>query len=87
MLPEWLDADTLRTGALVVLGVMVVVAVLVARFVQKMVMKVVLLGVLVGLGILVWAERAELADCARTCDCRLLGRDVEVPRCVDQPGA
>ena len=87
MLPGWLDADALRTGALVVLAVVVVLGVLVARFVQKMVVKVVLLGVLVGVGVLVWAERIELGDCARTCDCRLLGRDVEVPRCLDRPDA
>lgn len=79
MLPKSLDPDTLRTGALVVVGVIVVVAFLVMRMVQKMVLKVIFLGLLAGIGVFVWYERAELADCRPGATCRVAGFDVQVP--------
>ena len=90
MLPDWLDPSTLRTVAAVAIVVILVAAFLIMRFVQKMILRVVVLGIAVGLAAGVWAERAELRDCARTCDCRFFGFEVEPPaavreRCSTQP--
>jgi hypothetical protein len=35
--------------------------------------------VLVAIGALAWYERADLADCAKTCECKILGFDVTIP--------
>jgi hypothetical protein len=86
MLPKSLDPDTLRTVGLVALAVIVVLALLIMRMVQKMVLKVIFLGLLVGLGTFVWYERTDLADCAKTCACSLLGVDVQVPDCPTPSG-
>ena len=78
-LPSWADVDNLRTIILVALVVVVVVMLLVVRFVQKIMLKLTLLAVLglvVGVG---WWQRADLSDCAKTCSCRVLWQDVEIP--------
>jgi hypothetical protein len=79
MLPKSFDPDTLRTVALVTIAVLVVVAFLVMRAIQKMVLKVIFLGILAGIGVFVWYERAELADCRPGTTCRVAGFDVQVP--------
>ena len=91
MLPDWLDPSTLRTVSGVGIVTILVAALVVARWVQKMVVRVVVIGIAVGLAAGVWAERAELSDCARTCDCRFFGFDVQPPaafrdRCADAGG-
>jgi hypothetical protein len=79
MLPKSLDPDALRTVALVALAVLVVLALVVMRAIQKMVLKVIFLGILAGIGVFVWYERAELADCRPNTTCRVAGFDVQVP--------
>lgn len=90
VLPDWLDVDTLRWLIPVIIIVVLVVMVLIARFVTKMVTKVILLVILAIFGVSLWAQRADLGDCADTCKCRLYGQEVEIPadgnpRC-QQPG-
>ena len=84
---DWLGLGTpgeVVTGSGVVL---VVVILLVVRFIQKMVLRLVLVGLLVLVGIGVYASRDELAECTRTCSCRVAGQDVEVPFCRERlPG-
>jgi hypothetical protein len=78
-LPDWLNPDDAR-NLMVAIGVgALVLIVVVVRFVQKLVMKALLLGLLVVVGGLAWYSRADLADCAKTCDCRILGQDVKIP--------
>lgn len=79
MLPESLDPDTLRQLAIGALVVLAVVAFLVLRFVQKIMLRLVVLVLVIALGIGVWFQRAELGDCAKTCDCKMFGFDVQVP--------
>jgi hypothetical protein len=79
-LPDWLDVDNVRNVALVVALVAVVVAFLVIRFVQKLMLKVVTTIVLIGIAALAWYQRADLSDCAKTCECKLLGFTIETPR-------
>ena len=76
-----LDPDQVKTGAIVALAVLVVVAFLVMRFIQKMVLRVILLGGLVGLGVYVYAQREELKDCVPECACTFFGFDVKVDGC------
>lgn len=78
-LPDSLSPDDVRNGALVVGIAAIVLAVLVLRFVQKLVMKLTFTAVLLVIGALAWYERADLADCAKTCECRILGVDVTIP--------
>jgi hypothetical protein len=86
VLPESLDSVTLQRIAIGVLIGLAVLSLLVFRFVQKMATRLILFAIIVGLAAVVWMQRAELGDCAQTCDCRLLGQDVRVPRlaCDDQ---
>jgi uncharacterized membrane protein len=78
-LPDWIDVDNARTIALVVGLAALVVAFLVIRFVQKMALKLVFTLVLVGIAALAWYQRAELSDCAQTCECKVLGVTIETP--------
>lgn len=79
-LPEWANSDNLRWIALGVIAAMAFLMFIVARFVQKILVKLVLLALFGGIGVVAWIERADLADCAKTCDCRLLGQEVEIPK-------
>jgi hypothetical protein len=78
-LPDFLDADTLRTASIVAVVVVVLLALLVIRFVRKTVMRLVFLGVLAAAGIVLWTQWDDLRDCQDTCDCTFLGLSVDVP--------
>jgi hypothetical protein len=78
-LPSWINPDNARTIALVVGIAALVLIVVVLRFIQKLVLKVAITIVLALVTFIAWNERADLGDCAKTCECRILGVDVEVP--------
>ncbi|MFA9563937.1 MAG: hypothetical protein ACERLM_04410 [Acidimicrobiales bacterium] len=79
MLPEWMDAETLKHISAGALVLVVVAAFLVTRFVQKLVVKTIALVLLAALGLGIWFFRADLSDCWKTCNCQLLGREIAVP--------
>ena len=79
MVPEALDADSLRWIILVVLCVVVVAMYLVIRFVQKMATRALLLIALAIVGVALFVERENLEDCVDTCSCSLFGEDVTIP--------
>ena len=79
MLPEWLNAETLKPISAGALVLVVAAGFLVARFVQKLVFKAVALAVLAALAVGIWFFRADLGDCWQTCSCELLGREIAVP--------
>ncbi|MEX2659230.1 MAG: hypothetical protein WD232_06015 [Acidimicrobiales bacterium] len=79
MLPQALDPDTLRTAAIVALGLVVIGIFLTLRFIQKMVVRVVIVGALVALGAGIWVQREELASCPTTGACTFFGQEVQVP--------
>ena len=79
MLPEWLNAETLKPVTAGVLVLIIAAGFLVARSVQKLVVKVIALVLLAALGLGIWFFRADLGDCWKTCNCQLLGREVAVP--------
>lgn len=78
MLPEWLDNQTLQWVIPAALVVLAVVALTVLRFIRRLVLKTVLVAVIAGFGISLWVQRADLQDCAQTCECSLYGRVVKV---------
>lgn len=79
MLPEWLNAETLKPISAGALVLVIVAGFLVARFVQVLVIKAVALVVLAALGVGIWFFRSDLGDCWQTCSCELLSREVAVP--------
>ncbi len=73
-----LDVSTMETTSLVVLGILVLMAVAVLLLISKFIVKILVVGVIVALGIAVWSQRAELADCPQTCACSFFGYDLEI---------
>ena len=78
-LPDWLDPELLQWFIVVILAVVAYLLYIVLRFVRRLVAKVVLFVVLVGLGVSLWVQRAELEDCALSCECSLYGQEVVIP--------
>jgi len=79
-LPDFFTPDNVRTLALVVAIAAIVLIVVVMRFLQKLAIRLMITGVLVLVAFGAWFYRAELGDCARTCDCRVLGFDIKIPQ-------
>ena len=79
MVPEELDAETLRWIILVVLAGLVVGMYLVIRFVRKAATRVLILALIGVVGVALFVQRDSLADCVDTCACTLFGQDVEIP--------
>lgn len=78
-LPSWLDPELLQWLIVAALVVVTYLLFLVLRFVHRLVAKLVLFAVLVGLGVSLWVQRADLQDCALTCECSLFGQEVVIP--------
>ena len=78
-LPSWANSDNLQWIALGVIGAMLVLMFLVLRFIQKLVLKGTLFALFAIVGLIAWIERADLEDCARTCECSVVGFDVKIP--------
>ena len=78
-LPSWANSDNLQWIALGVIGAILVLMFLVLRFIQKLVLKGTLFGILAIIGLIAWIERADLKDCAETCECSVVGFDVKIP--------
>lgn len=73
-----LDVATTETASLVALGVLALLAVAVLILISKVFVKLVAVGVIVALGIALYSQRAELADCPRTCACSFFGYELEI---------
>ncbi|HUF32529.1 MAG TPA: hypothetical protein VMN58_04880 [Acidimicrobiales bacterium] len=85
MLPESLDADTIKGLALGTIVILGVAAVVVIRFVTKAVLRLVIVAVLFVVGAGIWSQRATLSDCAERArstpgpvTCELFGVEVQV---------
>lgn len=79
-LPDSFSPDDVRTTALVVAVLAIVVMLLVLRFVQKLVMKLTATVLLALVAFGAFYYRNELGDCAKTCECRVLGIDIKIPK-------
>jgi hypothetical protein len=90
------EPDQLKTGAIVAIAVLAVIAFLVMRFIQKLVLKLVIIVALVGAGFFLYAQRDDLDECQRQvrtvtlenatdeerCTCEFVGYEVKVPGCA-----
>ena len=79
MLPEWLDAERLQWIILGVLGLLLYGMYLVTRLVRQVITKFLLFVLLAGIGLSLWIQRADLEECAQTCECSLYGEEVAIP--------
>lgn len=73
-----LDVATADTASLIGLGVLALIALAVLLLVGKVFAKLVIVALIVVLGVAVWNQRAELADCPRTCSCSFFGYELEI---------
>jgi hypothetical protein len=73
-----IDVGTADTASLIGLGVLALIALAVLLLVGKLFAKLVIVAVIVVLGVAVWNQRAELADCPRTCSCSFFGYQLEI---------
>jgi len=75
--PAWFADNVAQiAGALLVTFTFLVV-----RLVQKTALRFTLLCLLAALAVFVYANRAPLKTCARTCACSMAGQDITVPGC------
>lgn len=81
MLPQTLDPETLRTGIMVLIAVLLIAAIAGWYLVTKMVSRVIFFGFLIGLGVILWGQRGELKTCQQTCSCKIINWKVQVPGC------
>jgi hypothetical protein len=79
-LPDFINPDNIRNIALAVGIASLVLIVFVLRFVQKIMFKAGVTALLAIVGIGAWYYRADLGDCAKTCECRIVGFDIKVPK-------
>ena len=79
-LPDSFTPDNVRTLALMVGIAAIVLIVLVLRFVQKVMMKLSFTALLALVAFGSWYYRADLGDCAKTCECRVLGVHITIPQ-------
>ncbi len=86
VLPETLDPETLRTGIMVLIAILLIAAIAGWYLVKKMVSRVIFFGLLLGIGAVLWGERDELNTCQRTCSCKILSWEVQVPGCANLDG-
>jgi hypothetical protein len=77
MLPEWLDLETLRLVALLTIFVLGLIAIKVLRVIRQPSLQIVATVLIFALGVSVWTFRDNLQDCAITCDCSVVGLDVQ----------
>ncbi len=77
MLPEWLDLETLRFLALLVIFALGLLALKVLRMIRQPSLQIVATVLIFALGLAVWTFRDNLQDCSITCDCSAGGYDVQ----------
>lgn len=78
-LPDWADSENMKLITIGVIAIALVAMVLVLRFIQKLMLKLSLFVLFGLIGVVAWIERADLSDCAKTCNCRVLWQDVKIP--------
>lgn len=80
-LPPWVDADFLERASVGVVAGAAILGVMVLVWARSVVVRVLGVVVLAGLVFAGVRYRDHVRDCARECDCSLLGEQVDVPGC------
>ena len=81
MLPAAAAAWFADNVAQIALVTLLVLTVLVVRLVHKAMLRLALLGLVAAVGLFVYVNREPLRACARTCECQIADREVNVPIC------
>jgi hypothetical protein len=76
--PDWF-ADN---AAPIVVLVLLVLAGVVLWLVKAAAVRLLLLALIAGVAVFTYVNRAPLETCARTCECQISDRDIEVPACT-----
>lgn len=80
-LPSWVDSGTLETGSVLVAVGASILAIVAMISIREVATRFVTFGVLAAIAVGAGAYRANLNECAETCDCRFLGDPVPVDDC------
>jgi hypothetical protein len=75
--PAWFSNNLTQ----IAVGTLLVLTVVVVRMVQKLSMRLMLVALIALVGLFVYANRAPLKACAKTCECEIGGRHLTVPAC------
>ena len=81
MLPAATPAWFADNVAQISLGTLLVLTFLVVRLVRKLMLRVILLTLIAAVGLFVYVNREPLQACARTCECQIADRNIDVPTC------
>ncbi len=73
------DVSTVQTVSVIIIGVLVLLAVAALFIVKKIVSKVVTIALVLALGVAVYIERDQLAQCPKTCACSFFGMKLKIP--------
>ncbi|MGQ0823470.1 MAG: hypothetical protein ACT4OX_00325 [Actinomycetota bacterium] len=84
-LPDWVDPDFLKSGSAILAFVCAALVIVVFVWVRAIGTKV-LLTVLLAAGVFgLFAYRGTIDDCTADCDCSVLGQQVHIDGCADEP--
>lgn len=66
-----------------ILGVIIllILAILIVRLIHRTVTRLVMLAFVVLVGLFLVVERDAITECTQTCECELVGQDVDIPYC------
>lgn len=73
-----LDVATAQTVALILVGVLILVAVAALFLIRKIIAKLFIFGLVVALGVAVYTQRSELSQCPKTCSCSFFGYQLHI---------
>lgn len=73
------DVNTVQTVSVIIIGVLVLLAVAALFIIKKIVSKVITIALVLALGIAVYVERDQLAQCPKTCACSFFGLKLKIP--------
>ncbi len=79
VLPDWLDAETLRQASVVAIFVLAIIGLVVWRVVRAIVTRMIYLGLIAALIGVLWVQRDELEQCQQTCSCNMFGQNIAIP--------
>lgn len=87
MLPAAAPAWFADNAMPIVVITLLVLAAGVLWIVKAVTLRLILLGLIAAVALFTYVNRGQLETCARTCECRIADRDIDVPRCTPDRGA
>ncbi len=73
------DVSTVEAVSVIIIGVLVLLAVAALFIVKKVISKVITIALVLVLGVAVYIERDQLAQCPKTCACSFFGLKLKIP--------